>query len=126
MLVRGSITLKGEVSGSGTLALAANATINAVGALGVANISFVAGGTAALDVHQPSLFTSIVSGFGSDDTIDLGSITATSLSFSDGTLTVFDGTTAVDQLMFAGSYSIDNFSHTPDDHGGTIIGFVAV
>jgi hypothetical protein len=98
--------------------------LRADGALGLAKIAFAAGGGETLILDQPGAVTSALSGFGAQDFIDLKHLApVSSLTFAGETLTVYDGTTAVDTLTFAGSYTTANFTHTSDHHGGTEIGY---
>ena len=123
--INGQLTLSALVSGSGTLTLGAESGLLSESTLGVAKIDF-AGGGSTLAVTEPASFTSTITGFGLGDIIDLSSIQTKSLSFNDGKLTLygFQGG-EVDQLKFAGSYATANFTHEPDPHGGTLIGFAA-
>jgi hypothetical protein len=50
---------------------------------------------------------------------------AATLSFANGTLTLQNGDTVVETLLFAGDYTSANFTLSSDQHGGTDINYVA-
>jgi len=103
----------------------------------LASIQFVTGtgyeftGPEYLVLDQPSLVSGTITGFGANsgpsagvDHIDLVGLASTSCNYAGQTLTIYDGTKAVDQLSFAGSYSTLNFQDTSDQNGGSLISFV--
>jgi hypothetical protein len=53
------------------------------------------------------------------DTVDLRAMQATTLTYMNGTLTLYDGSTAVDTLTFQGSYMVGDFALRADGQGGT-------
>lgn len=120
----GTLVLGGAVSGTGALAIDSGATLAVTNGLSVAHMVFLAGGDEVLRTGA-SPITSTLSGFGAGDVIDIRPLVATTLTFLAGTLTLLDGTTPVDSLDFAGTYTAANFSLAPDDHGGTNISFLA-
>lgn len=87
------------------------------------------GTNGALWLDQPSTFTGRVSGFGSQDVIDLTGIaynaqttlayTANSTS-TGGTLSVKDGAESA-KVVLLGSYMASSFATASDNHGGTLI-----
>jgi hypothetical protein len=60
-------------------------------------------------------------GWGTGDTVDLRDIQATTLTYMNGTLTLYDGSTAVDALTFQGSYTVSDFALLADGQGGTSV-----
>ncbi len=72
---------------------------------------FGSGGDETLQVGTLSQFTSLISGFGTGDVIELPSLEASSLSYSKGTLTLFDASqNVVGTLTFAGKFSKADFT----------------
>ena len=130
--VNGSMVFAAQVSGDGVLELGSGATATLQGTCSVASIAFDPSPVpSSLNVREPGSFTSTISGFGSLDTINLSSVDGTtSLSFSDGVLTVYGygketDHQVTDQLKFAGNYTTANFSFSGAPEGGTVIGSVA-
>ncbi len=119
----GALTIEDAVSGSGTLAIASGAKLDAASSVSGVAVTFAANAT--LQLGTPTSLTSTLSGFGSGDVIDLQHLSANGLSFAAGTLTVSQGNTTVDQIAFAGSYTTANFALGTNGHGGTDISFVA-
>jgi hypothetical protein len=124
----GTLTAEASVSGSGTLQIDAAAIFVEEGTLTVANVAFGSGGDAHLVVAVPIPTTPpqpLFSGFGTGDVIDLENLQAATLSFANGTLTLQNGDTVVETLLFAGDYTSANFTLSSDQHGGTDINYVA-
>jgi hypothetical protein len=113
----GTLSIMDAVTGTGTLALAADATVLAGAGVSGVTIDFAANGTLAL--AEPASVTSTISGFQSGDVVDLQKLIANTLTYSGGRLTLSDGSTVVDTLSFAGSYTQSDFSLQSDKHGGT-------
>jgi hypothetical protein len=115
-------TLNGTVSGAGTLALGGGATLTLGGTISIGTIAFAAGG-ALLTAEAPHALTSTFSGFGTGDVIDLANLVATSFSYANNTLTLFNNgdKPPVDLLTFAGNLSQSDFTLKSDGHGGTDI-----
>ncbi len=83
-------------------------------------LSFHAGGTLQLDA--PSSFKDVVGGFSSGDTIALQGVTATSLGYNGGTLTLYDAShNVVDSLQFNGSYTQADFALMENAAGTDIV-----
>ena len=102
--------LDGDVSGAGSLVLEQGARVTLGGAVGMSSIVF-AGSDAALHVDTSGAIGSVFSGFGAGDIIDLAVVQAASLSFSGGTLSLFDaGGSVVDTLAFSGNYTASDFA----------------
>jgi hypothetical protein len=119
----GTLTLYAAATGAGTATIAEAATLFAGAALGIAEVDFSPGG-GTLSLGVPGAVSSTLSGFGGGDVVDVQNLLATTLTFAGGTLTLLDGATPVDTLVFAGRYAADDFGIRPDDHGGTDIVYV--
>jgi hypothetical protein len=119
----GTLSLNGPLTGSGVTIVDSGATLLMNGDLRLASLTF-AGADATLKVDPLNLSTTI-SGFGANDTIDLANIHATSVSFSTGTLTVFDGQHLVSTLLLDGDYTTGDFTLARDGHNGSKIGFAS-
>ncbi len=119
----GTLVLAGGVTGSGMVALRSDSTLDAQGALSGVSVVFAA--NAKLALGTPTSVTSTLSNFGSGDSIDLQHLKADSLRLGAGTLTLMQGSTIVDRVFLAGSYSTADFALSGDGHGGSDISFVA-
>ena len=117
----GTLTVGVPISGTGALDIATGATLQTGGAVNVTNFHFNQGSDETLYVARPAALSSTIAGFAASDEIDLKDITATTLSFTAGTLTLYDGNTAVDSLTFAGDYAQSDFMIMSDGQGGTDI-----
>jgi hypothetical protein len=120
----GTLTVHADVTGAGNATINAGATLDVFGTLAVAGVDFAgAGATLALD--KPTDATSTLSGFGAGDTIDLVRLLANQESYSNGTLSLLEGSSVVATLAFAGNYNSNDFTLTSDGNGGTTIGFTS-
>jgi len=119
----GTLTLYSAVSGGGVLTIGGGDAVVAGAALDVASVTFAAAGNGLL-VAAPSEVSGTISGFDAGDVIDIRPVTATTLNFLGGTLTLLDGAKPVDELLLAGSYTNANFALEPDGDGGVDIGYV--
>ena len=116
-------------STAAAITVALGATVDLDASSNSATIDFQ-GTTGKLIIDQPSSFTGQIQGFTGDgtlsgsDQIDLSGINHDSSgftdSYSDGTLTVSDGTNTAN-IHFTGTYNESNFSFASDGHGGTIV-----
>ena len=122
-----SVTIGGDVSGSGHVELAGNATVEF--AAGAANDLALDADAAGLIVFDHSAgFGGAISGLNADDRIDLRDVAfgaATTLSYVDdgsggGVLTVSDGIHSA-QLRLVGSYQASDFVLGADDQGGLLL-----
>jgi hypothetical protein len=103
--------LDGTLAGNEAVNIGSHATLQFYGAATVPTISFAARGDATLLLGNPTEVTSTFNGFGSGDQIDLLGITATSLSYNAGTLTLLGADSQiVDTLHFNGDYTQSDFS----------------
>ncbi len=123
-------TLQVGTSAAGTIG---SATIGAGATLDLAaadssSVAF-AGSTGTLALGQPSTFTGTVSGFGSQDGIDLPGIifgAQTTLGYlpnsnqTGGTLTVTDGTHSA-AIALLGNYMASSFAVVGDSSGGSMV-----
>jgi hypothetical protein len=125
-----TLTVHGEVSGSGTAAIDGTATLDLEAAATI-NVVFGSGVSGTLKLGDSFHFNGTISGFGASDSIDLanvGSATA-SISFHEnaagtgGTLAISDGAQTV-ELSLLGYYTADNFSIVPDQVTGVLVTFV--
>jgi len=117
----GTLALLRGISGSGTVAISAGATLFSAKSLGEAGLAFTSGGgTLVLGAHAG--VSSVVSGFGGGDTIDVQNTVLQKLTYSNGVLKLFDAS-GIQQLrlVLAGSYSQSNFVLSSDGNGGTNI-----
>ena len=120
----GTLILASVVSGTGSLAIDAGATLDAKAAVTVADTVF-AGGSATLILGSPKTFAATIAGFGAGDRIDLAKLKVSALSFSGGALTLTNGNTVVETLHFAGDFNAANFALGSDGQGGALISFTA-
>jgi autotransporter family porin len=120
-------TLSGSIEGTGALSIGSDATLVINGASSIASLIFAAGGNETLRLGTPAQFTSLTSGFGAGDVIELPNLKATSLSYSNGTLTLFDRSQdVVGTLTFAGTYDQADFALKHYGDGGSEIVYAGV
>ena len=120
----GKLAINGALTGSGTVAISANAVLGAFGQIGVTGgVAFLAGGNSILQLGSPALATSVISGFGGGDKIDLLGTVVTGITFSAATdiLSVKVGGATVAALHFSSTYPGNSFQFAGDGHGGTNI-----
>jgi hypothetical protein len=99
-------TLSGSLSGTGMVSIGTDARLTLDGSSSIATIAFGAGGDATLVLDKPVLVSSVVAGFGVGDSIELSGLRASSFSFSNDTLTLFNASDAVvDTVQFSGGLS---------------------
>ncbi len=113
-----------DVGGTGTLSIGATGTLSLLlGSAAGQTVDFLAG-TGALDLTAPIDFLGAIGGFGGGDTIDLVNTVGTISVYSNGVLTISDGTRTEARLHFDGSYTKSEFSLASDGHGGMVLTFV--
>ena len=67
-----------------------------------------------------------ITGFFTGDTISLNGVTANTSNYANGTLSLYNGTTLVDQLDFSGPYTTANFAlSSTSGTANTLIEFAA-
>ena len=124
LIVDPGATFVGEVlGGSGTLELASAlsaGTLTAAGFSGFNIVDFDAGAQWTLAGSTTAL-TGVISGFTSNDTIDLLGFTATSASYAGGNLTLTNASTAHTTLHFSGGPFNTGIANITTNAGGTDI-----
>jgi T1SS-143 domain-containing protein len=125
----GNITINGEVTGSGHAMISGAGTLG-FGAASSADVTFAADAAGRLTLEHAADFTGTISGFSSDDQIDLANIGYATASLYDvtynastdlTTLVITDGT-STDTIQFAGNYTVHTTWHFSDDgKGGTLL-----
>ncbi len=121
----GSLSLNGKLTGSGAVYIGTDAivTITSLDKASANTIDF-AHQNGALTLDSGALKASqaplTISNFGLTDVIDVQG-TVTGASFSNGVLTLTNGSDIVDKLTLDGDYSGDSFSATPLGKGYTRI-----
>ncbi len=119
----GKLVIFQQITGTGTLGIGGGGTLDLVaGAQAGQSVGFSGAGT--LDLGKPGFFAAPISGFAAQDTLDLANTAATSLSYSNGVLSVLGGAKVLDRLHFTGTYTTADFSLASDGHAGALIGFV--
>jgi VCBS repeat-containing protein len=119
------LLLNGALDGHGQIQLASSAslTVTTVAATAADTIAYT-GTSGALIIAAGAIdashdFTPAIGGFNGSDVIDYQG-TVTTASYDNGTLSLFDGTTLVANLILNGNYSGETFSATAIS-GGTQI-----
>src|SRR5262249_9275642 len=125
----GNITINGAVTGPGSAMIDGTATLG-FGAASSAHITFAADVAGTLTLKDAADFTGTISGFSSNDQIDLTNISYSIASVSNAsyssstnitTLVITDGT-STDAIKLVGNYTINTAWHfSGDDHGGTLL-----
>jgi VCBS repeat-containing protein len=125
----GNITINRAVSGSGSAMIDGTATLG-FGAASPVHITFAADAAGTLTLKDAADFTRTISGFSSNDQIDLTNINYSIASVSDATyssstnittLVITDGT-STDAIKLVGNYTINTAWHfSGDGHGGTLL-----
>jgi hypothetical protein len=116
--------LNGSVSGTGALTVGIGAILILDGAVSISSVVFAQGGGETLRVEKLDQFSSVLSGFGASDVIDLPAIKATSFTFAHDTLTLLDANTSLGTLSFVGKYSKADFALQKDAKGNTEVVYV--
>src|SRR5262245_44982478 len=125
----GNITINGAVTGSGTAMINGTATLG-FGAASSIDITFAADAAGTLTLKDAADFTGTISGFSSNDQIDLTNINYSIASLSNATyssstnitsLVITDGTSS-GTIKLAGDYTTNTAWHfSGDGHGGTLL-----
>src|SRR5262249_5812741 len=125
----GNITMNGAVTGSGTAMISGSATLG-FGAASSVDITFAADAAGTLALKDAAGFTGTISGFSSNDHIDLSNISYSIASVSNAsyssstnitTLVITDGA-STDAIKLVGNYTINTAWHfSGDGHGGTLL-----
>ena len=117
--VGGNLLLYGSVEGTGTLGIGANATLTLQAAV-EAGQTLAFGNNSKAVLNDARAFHGTITGFGSDDVIDLAGVQATNPSYGGGVLTL-DTPFGQIFLNIAGPYSRTSFSVQSDGLGGTYV-----
>jgi hypothetical protein len=125
----GNVTLNGAVAGSGTAMISGTATLGFSAASSI-DITFAADAAGTLMLKDAAEFAGTISGFSSNDQIDLTNLNYSIAFLSNAnyssstnitTLAITDGT-STDTIKLVGNYTIDAPWHfTSDSHGGTLL-----
>ena len=116
----GTLTLNGNITGQGTLDIAANSTavLNAA-TIGKMGIAFTGSNASLVLSHGVGSMASI-SGFDATDHITMAGVDALSWNGTTDVLTLSQGGAVVDNLQFTGTYAADPFALTQTIHGAMI------
>jgi hypothetical protein len=117
----GLLTLQQAVSGSGTLEIDGTGTLDLASTVNAGTVVGFLGTGGKLDLESPASFNGQIQGFILGSAIDLTKTQATSASFSNGTLTVTNGSSTVAALNLAGNYDAYDFLVQSDGSTGSYI-----
>jgi T5SS/PEP-CTERM-associated repeat protein len=113
----GNLLLYGEVTGTGTLAVTAGATMTLQAAVGGGQtLAFSPNARAVL--NDARAFAGTITGFGAGDVLDIAGTDASSAVWSDGVLTLGTAFGAI-RLLVSGNYASNGFTVQSDGLGGT-------
>jgi len=115
----GNLLLYGAVEGTGTLGIGNNATLTLQAAV-EATQTLTFGNNSKAVLNDVRAFHGTITGFGSDDVLDLAGIQATNPSYGGGVLTL-DTPFGQIFLNIAGPYARNGFSVQSDGLGGTFV-----
>jgi autotransporter-associated beta strand protein len=115
----GRFDLGGGVSGNRQITISTGSVLELGQASAATQKVSFTDSTGTLQLDQPGQFKSPISGFERGDTIDAIGVTATAALYSGGDLTLFNGTTPVEQLTVSTPYSRNLFHVASDGSGGT-------
>jgi hypothetical protein len=131
--------LLGDLGSFGAIALNGTVQVGSVfnrvevseASIGSGTIAFDGSGTLALDtfrtINSQGSISATIEGFDTNDVFDLTQISAPSLfvTYTTGTLGIWDALGLVGTLDLVGSYTASEFQFKPDGNGGTDIVFNA-
>jgi T5SS/PEP-CTERM-associated repeat protein len=117
--VGGNLLLYGSVEGTGTLGVGNNATLTLQAAVEAGQTLTFANNSKAV-LNDVRAFHGTITGFGSDDMLDLAGVQATNPSWGGGVLTL-DTPFGQISLNITGPYSRTSFSVHSDGLGGTFV-----
>lgn len=124
----GAVFTGGVYGGNGTLELASAASAGTLAAAGFTNftaIDFDTGSEWTI-VGSTTALSGTITGFASNETIDLTGFVATSATYASGTLTLTNAVSAHETLHFSGGgLQTSNFHLFADGTGGTDISYLA-
>ena len=113
----GNLLLYGEVTGTGTLAVTAGATMTLQAAVGSGQTLAVSPNARAV-LNDARAFAGTITGFGAGDVLDIAGTNASSAVWSDGVLTLDTAFGAI-RLLVSGNYASNGFTVQSDGLGGT-------
>jgi fibronectin-binding autotransporter adhesin len=117
--VGGNLLLYGSVEGTGTLGVGNNATLTLQAAVEAGQTLTFAHNSKAV-LNDVRAFHGTITGFGSDDVLDIAGVQATNPSYGNGVLTL-DTPFGQIFLNIAGQYARNSFSVHSDGLGGTFV-----
>jgi hypothetical protein len=121
----GTLVIGGSITGTGSAHILSGAKLEFLGgAVSTQTVTFESGAN-TLGLGDAAGFGAHILDFGTGDAIDLLGSIATTLSFSNGALTIDDGTTKIAKLVIKGNYTTADFKLTSDGHGGSLISYAA-
>ena len=115
----GNLLLYGSVEGTGTLGVGDNATLTLQAAVD-AGQTLTFGNNSKAVLNDVRAFHGTITGFGSDDVLDIAGVQATNPSYGGGVLTL-DTPFGQIFLNIAGSFARNGFSVHSDGLGGTFV-----
>ena len=115
----GTLDLGNPVTGNGQITINPGTGLELGQASNSTQRIIFARNSGALRLDQPGAFQSPVSNFQMGDVIDFAGLGATAALYSAGDLTLFNGTTPVEQLSVSTPYSRNLFHVASDGSGGT-------
>jgi hypothetical protein len=121
----GTLELNGSITGTGVLQISSGGTLMLdQGVVATQTVMFGANANKLL-LADVSGFAGHVIDFATGDAIDLLNTAATKLSWASNYLTISNGTKQVAKIVVKGSYTTANFKLASDNHGGSLISYVA-
>ncbi|HTZ71523.1 MAG TPA: hypothetical protein VMB71_12790 [Acetobacteraceae bacterium] len=122
----GTLALTGSITGTGVLDIGAGATLELGANVGAAQAITFLSNSGTLMLDSPGTVKEKIAGFTVGTAIDLVNTIATSGTLSgNGTLVLYNGSTAVATLSLLGTHTGDVYSFTSDGHGGTLLNIVS-
>ena len=120
----GSLTVGGSFVDSGLVAIESGAALDLLtGGTGTGGIAFAASG-GVLQIGSsgaPAVLANPITGFNSDDTIDLAGLVANGDTYAGGVLTLSNSGAVVAQLTLATPIASPVFTLASDGNGGTLV-----
>jgi hypothetical protein len=121
----GTLVVGGSITGTGSAHILTGAKLELLGSVAASQTITFESGANTLSLGDAAGFAAHILDFGTGDAIDLLGSSATTLSFSNGALTIDDGSTRIAKLTIKGNYDTANFKLTSDGHGGALISYAA-
>ncbi len=121
----GTLVVSGPIIDTGTAQIRSGATLQLLGSAASGQTITFGNGGDTLSLADVAGVAGHIVDFGTGDAIDLLNTTATTLTYAGGGLTIDNGTKKVAKLEIKGKYTTANFKLTSDNHGGSLITYVA-